>query len=405
MELMKSSSSTWPRKPSRRPLALLCLVAAACGQAGCGREFFREWANQDVSEVIFEKSRDPRFRIDLFSIDPPAMSRYADPYDPDRPPAPPDDYAAQMLTPVPQNPDNRLIVPLEGTGYLDMLESWQDQNYTRREELAEMNRRLVGPKNGMFGGAGPAERGDYAPMPAPTPPTERSPFDSLRGEVQDLSRPIPRNTTPPPGGPGAQPDAAKPVTPPTPSPTTPPALNPGPNMRQTSPLNVPGRVPSTPPTPAESTQPRSANGPSAKNSPRKAKDDGVRLAAFQDPTSPKPTAPGIPAPGATPAPRPVTAVPGSTFPLSPGDVPDSKPGSNDDPTKPIRIPGDTTPLEVQDLNKPPVRRPDLTPGGNANAEAETSELLGLLGSGVIDFNENEAIGRPRDEKTLSLIHI
>ena len=64
---------------------------------GCGREFFREWANQDVSEAVFEKSRDPRWRLDLFSIEPPALSRYADPYDPDRPPAPPDDYATEAL--------------------------------------------------------------------------------------------------------------------------------------------------------------------------------------------------------------------------------------------------------------------------------------------------------------------
>ena len=49
------------------------------------------------------------------------------PYDPDRPPAPPDDYATEQLSPVPQWPDNRLLVPAEGTGYLDMLEAWQRQ--------------------------------------------------------------------------------------------------------------------------------------------------------------------------------------------------------------------------------------------------------------------------------------
>ena len=73
-------------------IALLCLLS----QAGCGREFYREWANQDVSEAVFEKSRDPRWRLDLFSIEPPALSRFADPYDPDRPPARP------SLTPRPR---------------------------------------------------------------------------------------------------------------------------------------------------------------------------------------------------------------------------------------------------------------------------------------------------------------
>ena len=46
----------------------LALAALALGlETGCTREFFREWANQDVTEAIFEKSRDPRFRLDIFS--------------------------------------------------------------------------------------------------------------------------------------------------------------------------------------------------------------------------------------------------------------------------------------------------------------------------------------------------
>ena len=68
------------------------LAALVVGpQSGCTREFYREWANQDVSEAIFEKSRDPRWRLDIFSIEPPALSRFADPYDQEAPPAPPDD--------------------------------------------------------------------------------------------------------------------------------------------------------------------------------------------------------------------------------------------------------------------------------------------------------------------------
>src|SRR5690349_1706359 len=94
-----------PNRPHARRLLPTGLLALALGaQLGCGREFFREWANQDVSEAVFEKSRDPRFRIDLFSIDPPALARYADPYDPDTPPAPPDDRATEALAPAPQWP-------------------------------------------------------------------------------------------------------------------------------------------------------------------------------------------------------------------------------------------------------------------------------------------------------------
>ena len=113
----------------RRPafaMMILVLLATVAGP-GCGREFFREWADQDVSEAIFEKSRDPRWRLETFSIEPPALSRFADPYDPDRPPAPPDDFATEKTSPVPQWPHHRLITPVEGTGYLNMLDAWRDQ--------------------------------------------------------------------------------------------------------------------------------------------------------------------------------------------------------------------------------------------------------------------------------------
>ena len=41
--------------------------------------------------------------------------------------------AAEALSPVPQWPDNRLLVPAEGTGYLDLLEYWRrDQEAKKR---------------------------------------------------------------------------------------------------------------------------------------------------------------------------------------------------------------------------------------------------------------------------------
>ena len=110
-----------PLSRSRRRLAVLAMLTLAV-QGGCTREFFRNWANQDVSEAVYEKSRDPRWRLDMFSIEPPALARYADPTDQDSPPAPPDDRATEALGPVPQWHDTRLLVPLEGTGYLDLLD-------------------------------------------------------------------------------------------------------------------------------------------------------------------------------------------------------------------------------------------------------------------------------------------
>ncbi len=147
-------------------------LLAACtvgGLGGCTREFFREWANQDVSEAIFEKSRDPRWRLDMFSVEPPALSRFADPYDPDAPPAPPDDIPAEALSPVPQWPSNRLILPAEGTGYLDLFEYWQRNDYPpleRPREPAKPNPYMAGiPSNMGVGGVPPSLSSDPAARP------------------------------------------------------------------------------------------------------------------------------------------------------------------------------------------------------------------------------------------------
>src|SRR4051794_12742989 len=80
--MSQSADPTNLTRRSRVPAGLLVALAVGA-QCGCTREFFREWANQDATEVVFEKSRDPRWRIDLFSVEPPALSRYATYGDPD----------------------------------------------------------------------------------------------------------------------------------------------------------------------------------------------------------------------------------------------------------------------------------------------------------------------------------
>ena len=54
--------------PRRLGLGAILVALAGGGLPGCTREFYREWANQDVSEAVFEKSRDPRWRLDLFPL-------------------------------------------------------------------------------------------------------------------------------------------------------------------------------------------------------------------------------------------------------------------------------------------------------------------------------------------------
>ena len=246
---MNASAFSSPSPRLSHRCKLLIAILAMCSQAGCTREFFREWANQDASQAIFEKSRDPRWRIDLFSIDPPALSRFADPYDPDVPPAPPDDYAAQALSPVPQWPDNRLLVPAEGTGYLDLLDAWQ------RGEVAA--------------GAQPSPPDEPRRDPRPHP-DEDDVVPGTNGPANSGARP---NTD------GKPTSTAPPLPPPnSPSPFGPDG-NSGPGSGETSPTNVPGAPTSIPPRPETSTPPQAKNGKL---------DRAVQLAAFQET--------GIPAP-------------------------------------------------------------------------------------------------------------
>ncbi|WP_165244763.1 TolC family protein [Paludisphaera soli] len=180
-----------PRTPLARYGVLPTLLAATLGtQPGCTREFFREWANQDVSEAVFEKSRDPRWRLDTFSVEPPALSRFADPYDQDFPPAPPDDPAAEALSPVPQAPNNRLLVPAEGNGYMDLLERWDQERATypkaaRRTAPASPARDLNEPAT---------------PTPPPGPSNAPSPFPGPAGAdgptTLKLDRPRDRKAAP-----------------------------------------------------------------------------------------------------------------------------------------------------------------------------------------------------------------
>ena len=228
----------------RRPRRIATFALLALGaQAGCGREFYREWANQDVSEAVFEKSRDPRYRLDQFSIDPPALARFADPYDPDRPPAPPDDFAAQSLSPVPQWPDHRLIMPVEGTGYLKLLDD--------------------GPRYEPLKPKPPAPKPPLGPTPARTPAPITSP---------------PPAGLPSPFAPGPDPATTPPLqellTPPVPGePSATRAIS-GPGVQGMSPTSLAS---------AHSPTPAPVPMPGART------DDAVRRVATQDPVTHMPT--------------------------------------------------------------------------------------------------------------------
>jgi hypothetical protein len=181
--LMRDSRSRGSRDAARQlGLGMILATLAIGAPFGCTREFYREWANQDVSEAVFEKSRDPRWRIDLFSVEPPMLSRFADPYDQDVPPAPPDDPATEALSPAPQWPDNRLMIPLEGTGYLDLLEYWRRDAEAKAAAAGhplppfepEFWERDDNARHPVTDPRQPGEPGQ--PVTSPSPPETGSPF-------------------------------------------------------------------------------------------------------------------------------------------------------------------------------------------------------------------------------------
>jgi len=70
----------------------LALLIAFPG--GCTRPHYRKQADQESLGGINERTHDPRWDLKLTGIYPNARSRFADPYDPDHPPMPPDDPSA-----------------------------------------------------------------------------------------------------------------------------------------------------------------------------------------------------------------------------------------------------------------------------------------------------------------------
>ncbi|MFO1095770.1 MAG: hypothetical protein U0992_21055 [Planctomycetaceae bacterium] len=73
------------------------LLTALAALAGCNRTFYREAADYEVRVLVDEKSHDPRWDLQNFSIEIDPRSRYAITHDPDFPPMPDDDPTSHQL--------------------------------------------------------------------------------------------------------------------------------------------------------------------------------------------------------------------------------------------------------------------------------------------------------------------
>jgi outer membrane efflux protein len=236
------------------PAILVALLAVA--GPGCSRKFFRERADCDVEGVITQKNRFPAWAVKNWHVYPDPRARFADPFNPDRPPYPPDDYAARALSPNPQHPHKKSGVGrVDGEGYLRLLEQWDAQNraadpargappdltlYPLPPEMPATIRRPtttaaspptspaapVSPARGDFVAAGASSRaapaitlvGEWvSAKPRFTPPTDAVPvgprITELRSPVVELAREVELAAGAVPAGGTAQPPSVLPDLP------------------------------------------------------------------------------------------------------------------------------------------------------------------------------------------------
>lgn len=161
-------------------LALL-LLGAVAGLPGCTRAFFRERADIDVDRLLVEKEADDRWRLLNYYIYPHPYARFADLTGQiDKPPMPPDDPSAWVLSPKPQKP--KAVFNSEGVGYLEMLAAFDTANRAALKKVST---------------ASDAQPPAKAPQPL-QPPQPGKPA---------LSTDATAKPTPPPGTPDKQPTA------------------------------------------------------------------------------------------------------------------------------------------------------------------------------------------------------
>lgn len=86
-----------PRSPRRHVLLPIWLAAALAAVVGCTPGYYRRQADDEVYSIVDKVGRDPRWRLDDFTIDTSPASRMYNPDCPDCQPMPPDDPASHKL--------------------------------------------------------------------------------------------------------------------------------------------------------------------------------------------------------------------------------------------------------------------------------------------------------------------
>jgi hypothetical protein len=135
--MMKTKQERSSRRLGWMLLFLSLSLVELLSLSGCTRRFFRRRADAAVDELLCEKDHYPQWKINDYYVYPHPLSRFADPTDPDRPPMPPDDPAAWDLSPHPQRPLLKGYAYWQGTGYLELMRRWDEENRSKAEPQKE----------------------------------------------------------------------------------------------------------------------------------------------------------------------------------------------------------------------------------------------------------------------------
>jgi hypothetical protein len=120
------------RGRGRRLSYLFLTLGLVMTVVGCTRGFYRRQADKEVNDILAEKDKYPEWKIEQYHVYADPRARFADPSNPDRPPMPPDDEAAYSLSPRPQRPGHAGVATTVGTGYLEIIKTWDEQNRAER---------------------------------------------------------------------------------------------------------------------------------------------------------------------------------------------------------------------------------------------------------------------------------
>jgi hypothetical protein len=144
-----------------RALAVLTVVVLLAATDGCTRNFFRQAADKEVNDILAEKDHYLPWKIQLWHVYPDQRARFADPTNPDRPPMPPDDALTDQLAPHPQQPGHEGVARVDGSGYLEMIKTWDDTNREERKAVesktVEQNAEAPEIASGSGGRRGPMQ--------------------------------------------------------------------------------------------------------------------------------------------------------------------------------------------------------------------------------------------------------